>query len=278
MRMRETLPRLLGGMPRQSPIEPPPIFKRVSSSKDESIEFAPEACITVFATRRRTEAKRRGTALLLNLETGRAAIDTDLATELLATGWDVVTADLRATGATAYPRDKVGRAPDHNTAEWAMWIGRPLLGQWVTDVVRLIDVLDHASDRTKEETAIIGVETAGLVATCAAALDGRVDLVATVNSLASFVSDVPFEKQRLGLMVPGILNSVGDVAHLNSLCAPRRLVIAGRVGSTGQPIAPDDHSTSHNWTVAAYRIEQAEKELMLLSDGEAKELVIAFNA
>ena len=111
--------------------------------------------------------------MLLNLETGRAAINSELAAELLATGWDVVTADLRATGPTAYPRDKIGRAPDHNTAEWSLWIGRPLLGQWVTDVVRLLDVLDETADRAQGdraqddraqgETAVIGVETAWLL-------------------------------------------------------------------------------------------------------------------
>ena len=188
-----------------------------------------------------------------------------------------MTADLRATGSTDYPSDKIGRAPDHNTAEWALWIGRPLLGQWVLDVVRLLDVLDESSDRTNEETAIIGVETGGLLAICVAALDGRIDRIATVNSLASFVSDVPFENQRLALMVPGILNAIGDVAHLNSLCAPRRLVIGGRVGGNGKPVAAEDSSISHEWTVEAYRFEQSEKQLVVLPNGEPKQLVEALN-
>ena len=47
--------------------------------------------------------------------------------------------DLRATGALAWPRDKIGGAPDHNTAQWGLWIGRPLLGQWALDVRRLLE-------------------------------------------------------------------------------------------------------------------------------------------
>ena len=135
--------------------------------------------------------------------------------------------DLRATGATAYPRDAIRRAPDHNTAEWSMWIGRPLLGQWVWDVKQLLDVLEKHVGGLPETTAIVGVGPASLVALCTAALDARINRVATIGGLSSYVSDVPYENQRLGIMVPGILRNVGDIPHLAALTAPRRLVIAG---------------------------------------------------
>ena len=34
--------------------------------------------------------------------------------------------------------------PDHNAvAEWGLWVGRPLLGQWVWDIIRWLDFLDE---------------------------------------------------------------------------------------------------------------------------------------
>ena len=50
-----------------------------------------------------------------------------------------------------------------------------------------------------------------------------------MDSLASYVTDAPYKSQRLGLMAPGILREVGDIAHLAALCLPRRVVIAGGV-------------------------------------------------
>ena len=60
------------------------------------------------------------------------------------------------------------------------------------------------------------------MALSAGAVDPRITHVAAVDTLASYVSDVPYQGQRLGVIAPGILREVGDVAHLAALCAPRR--------------------------------------------------------
>jgi hypothetical protein len=62
------------------------------------------------------------------------------------------------------------------------------------------------------------------------ALEPRISRVAASDTLASYVTDVPYEGQRLGTIVPGILRDAGDVAHLAALIAPRRLVIGRRRG------------------------------------------------
>ena len=150
-----------------------------------------------------------------------------------------MTTELRATGKHAWPSDKVGLAPDHNTAEWGLWIGRPMLGQWAFDVRRLLDALEASDETRPRETALIGVGPGGLVALVAAATDPRVTKVAAVGTLASFVSDEPFQGQRLGVIAPGIVKDVGDVAHLAALVAPRRVVIAGGVSGGGKPLDAD---------------------------------------
>ena len=117
-----------------------------------------------------------------------------------------------------------------------MWIGRPQLGQWAYDVSRFLDMTEQGRWRRPPEVVVVGEGPAGLVALTAAATDPRITKVAAVGTLASFVTDVPYQNQRLGTFAPGILRDVGDVAHLAALTAPRRVVIAGGVGPTGAPL------------------------------------------
>ena len=46
--------------------------------------------------------------------------------EAAGTGWAVL--ELRATGRMEVSGDRIGKAPDHNSAEWSLWLGRPLAG------------------------------------------------------------------------------------------------------------------------------------------------------
>jgi hypothetical protein len=130
------------------------------------------------------------------------------------------------------------RAADHNTAQWSMWIGRPLLGQWVYDVHRLLDVLSEPIGEEVGPVTVIGQGPAGVVALCAAAVDDkqRIAHVAAVGTLVSYISDVPYEGQRAGVMAPGIVRDVGDIPHLAGLALPRRVVIAGGVTGGGKPL------------------------------------------
>ena len=273
MMMRDALPRVLGGFPKPGPIA----AKVTPTDRGEQLEFAPEEGIRVFALQQRAKSESKKLALLLDLEQCRDAGGSPLAAALLEAGWDVVTADLRATGATAYPRDKVRRAPDHNSAEWSLWIGRPLLGQWVWDARRLLDVLDNPTGRLPDEVAIIGVGPASLVALCAAALDDRISSVATVGGLASYVSAVPYENQRLGIMAPGILREVGDVPQLAALASPRRVVIAGGVDGAGQSLAGDKLISNYAWTKAVFQLEKSPGELKILPAADPKAVVASLS-
>ena len=69
------------------------------------------------------------------------------------------------------PNDNVGSAPGHNSAEWALWIGRPMLGQWVFDVRRLLDAIEELNGSLPRDVVLIGKGRGGLVALCAAAVD-----------------------------------------------------------------------------------------------------------
>jgi hypothetical protein len=236
--MRTTLiERTLGGLPVPAQVD----FERLevqdtNAATETRWTFVPEPGLELNAVCEHSSGGPDRTAVLLNLEGGAAARQSPLADALRTDGWNVVTLDLRATGARAWPNDTIMRSPDHNTAQWAMWIGRPLLGQWTNDVLQLVDTLELAIGGGVGPVTIIGQGPAGLVALCAAAADDRQKIaqVATVGTLVSYISDVPYEGQRVGIMAPGMLRDVGDIPHLAALALPRRVVIAGGVTGGGQ--------------------------------------------
>jgi hypothetical protein len=213
--------------------------------------------------------------VLLDLDGAEAAAGSGLAAALRTAGWSVLTLDLRATGALAVTRVRSGLSPDHNPAEWSLWIGRPLLGQWIADVQATLRALESADGALPRTLAVIGQGPAGLVATVAAAVDPRITHVAAVGSLGSYVSEVPYEKQWLGLMAPGIVRDVGDIAQVAALIAPRRLVIAGPTSGNGRPLAAEDLTRTFAATRRIYALERAETAFTALPDLDANSVVAA---
>jgi hypothetical protein len=211
----------------------------VGDGKTATIRFQSEPGIWLKTTSRSKDvAKDAPLAIVLDLEGEQKAADSKIVKALRDNGWKVRTVDLRATGALAWPADRIGGAPDHNTAQWGLWIGRPLLGQWTLDVRRLLDAVKRVEGKLPDRIAVVGQGPAGIVALTVGAVDDRVTDVVTVDSLASYVSDAPYKNQRLGTIVPGMVREVGDIAHLAALCLPKRVVIAGRVLGDGTKLSP----------------------------------------
>jgi cephalosporin-C deacetylase-like acetyl esterase len=238
-----------------------------------TLSFQPEPGLVLTARQEPFAPETEKLAVLLDLDGGEKAAANPLAAVLRTAGWSVLTLDLRATGKLAQPHDQIGRAPDHNTAEWSLWLGRPLLSQWVVDARRLLDALQEQDGARPEEILVAGVGPAGLVAICAAALDERITRVATVGSLASYVTEEPYQGQRLGILVPGILRDAGDVAHLAALVAPRRLVIAASVTGSGQPLDAAALETKFAYTRQAYALEGTGNNLRIVATTDAGPLV-----
>ncbi len=269
--MRESMPRVLGGLP-----QPTPLDVEIHRTGDtQSVTLSSEPGITILASRHFAATEPAGLAVLLDLDQGREAADSAVAESFRERHWDVATADLRATGATAHRSDKIGRAPDHNTAEWSMWMGRPLLGQWAWDVHRLLDAFAADARGLPKTVAVVGVGPASLIALCAAALDRRINRVATIGGLTSFVSDVPYEGQRLGILAPGILRDLGDVPQIASLTAPRRLVIAGGVRGAGEPLSMAQLQSDFARTRTVYQLHQAAEQLAIQPTADAATMVAA---
>jgi dienelactone hydrolase len=205
-------------------------------------------------------AARRPACVLLHLDGKEAALKHPLAKALLEKGWLLLAPDLRATGETKPKGDAIGEAPDHNSAEHALWVGRPLLGQWVFDVQCLLDWL--AIQQGLDRTAVCGIGQAGLVALCAAGLlDDRIAAAAAIDAPSSYVTDQAYPAgTRMGLLAPGILR-VGDVPQLAALVAPRRLVVVGGTSSAGRKLTDKLLREGYEFTAAVYKVHKAEGKL-----------------
>jgi len=264
---------VLGGFPPDSPLDVR--VEPAAGDAPRAMHFRSEPGIDLIAHGASFLSPR--TALVLDLDGRQAAENSATAAALRDAGWEVVTADLRATGALAWPNDAIGAAPDHNTAEWGLWIGRPLLGQWTQDVRRIIDALTEHAGQPPAELAVVGLGPAGMVALCAAAADARITAAAAVGSLASLVTDTPYRNQRLGILAPGMLPAIGDVAHLASLIAPRRVVIAGGVHGDGTPLDARALKDAYAAATAVWSALDAPAELVLLAQPEDHALPAALD-
>ena len=99
-------------------------------------------------------------------------------------------------------RDEAGErgfrdAPDHNTAEHALWVGRPLLGQWVFDVLCLLDWLALQPTLDRRRILVAGIGQAGLVALVAAALlDSRVAGAMAIGTTAAYAPEEAYRSRH----------------------------------------------------------------------------------
>ena len=237
---REALAQVLGGMPDACPLN----LQQNVSQDEKSIEllFDTEPGLEIIAkcdnaspTSPQNDQK---IVILVDIDHGAdETFSSSIANELREKGFRVVAPELRATGRFAITADKIGNAPDHNSAEWSLWIGRPLLGQWVWDIHRTLDAIQLQHKSLPSSITIVGIGSSSMIAIAAAALDTRLSAVKTVGGLASYVTDRPYRGQRLGILVPGLLREVGDVGHVAAMIAPRPLVVEGAVKATGDTLS-----------------------------------------
>ena len=236
----ETLATSLGGLPKPLAMT----LRASESTRDKSVEikFETEPGVELFVRCDAAGASPAGStknkiAIVIDIDSGSEKVfDGEQAKRLRSEGWTIVAPELRATGRFAIPGDRIGNAPDHNSAEWSLWIGRPLLGQWAMDVRSTLNAAESHYGSLPKEVAVVGINSSGVIAITAAAMDNRISHAMTFDSLATFVSDQPYRGQRLGLMVPGLLRDVGDIGHLVALIAPRKVTIFGGVTPTGDQL------------------------------------------
>jgi dienelactone hydrolase len=215
--------------------------------------------------------------LLLHLGGRAAALEHPLAAALTDRGITVVVADLRATGSLHPLADAIAGAPDHNSAEHALWIGRPLLGQWVCDVRALLEWMAAQPGMRPGRLGIAGIGHAGLIALCAGGLlEDRVAAVAALDAPVSYVTDQAYAAGwPMGLLAPGILK-VGDVPQLAALTAPRRLLVAGGTRPDGTKLVGRQLEEAFAFPRAMYRLLSSQDSLVVRATPDLGEAVRFF--
>lgn len=231
-------------------------------TKEETFILYPEPGMPVpgVLVRRKDREGPLPIAVLVDPAGKDAALEGRSVRTLIDDGWQVLALDLRATGETALKSETVRDAVDHNSTEWAIWMGRPLLGQWCWDLIRTIDYLVTRDDVDARRLALVGTGAGALAAICTAALDDRIHSVATFGLLSSFASPAPFQGHRMATFVPFLLD-VGDIPYLAALLAPRRLVIARPVNGQNEPLEPDAAATAFSFTEFSYQWYAATNQL-----------------
>jgi len=265
---RDALAAALGPIPADSPLN----LQTTATENGNSIEliFNAEPGLEISAkcdlVSRDSDASRQKLAVLLDVDRGsEQTFSGEIAREFRAKGYAIVAPELRATGRFAGTSDKIGNAIDHNSAEWSLLIGRPLLGQWVYDVRRTLDALTSHIGTLPVETVIVANGSSGVIAIAAAALDHRLVEVTTINGLASYLSDSPYRNQRLGILVPGMLRDIGDIDHISALIAPRLLTVRGAVDGAGETLQADEIDESLQYCEDVYSRHNASSRLKVLT-------------
>lgn len=267
MGMKDALPKVLGPAP-----EPAKGLLKFTGSKREGGKGAAaytmpveEGIVLPGMVRFLTGGAgfgRMPACLMLHLDGKEAAFKHPLAEELVDAGQIVHAVDLRATGALQPKGDAIAGAPDHNSAEHAVWIGRPLLGQWVADVRAALAMVRKQPGVLPGRVHLVGIGQAGLVALIAGALEGKdVRGVAVLDAPVSLVARTGYAAgMRMGLLAPGLLR-VGDVPHLAALVAPGRLLVAGGVAPEGKALDEKALTKALAFTRKVYGLEKADRAL-----------------
>jgi hypothetical protein len=248
-----------------------------ATSPQQRISFESESGIKLTATHTTGKAPQRpGTVIVLSLDEESKLPGNELARKVHESGRRVVSLSLRATGEHAHPGDTIRRTPDHNTAEWSLILGRPLLGQWVRDLRTAITVLTE-NGYADDNLTVIGQGPAGVVALCAAGLDHRIDHTVTVESLGSFISDTPYENQRLGILPNGVIRDVGDISHIAALIAPNKLTICGAVNGAGTTLTNAEVDSTFDPTSHVYKLSGTTGQFSVLPKLSADDIVKKLN-
>jgi dienelactone hydrolase len=220
------------------------------------LELRPEEGLSLPAALRfrRGPAGKMAAFIVLHPDGYSHALDHPVAKSLVAKGAAIVAAECRATGANRPPNDAVHEAADHNSAEHSLWIGRPLLGQWVYDVRCLLDWLSAQPGYDPAALGVVGLGSMGVVALCAAAVDPRIKTVAAVESPVTLITESAYSPTiPMALLAPGLFHA-GDVPQLAALVAPRPLLIADGVNPQGRRRTEKQMQEAYAFTSDVYRM------------------------
>jgi dienelactone hydrolase len=163
--------------------------------------------------------------------------------ELARGGVAVCAADVRGTGdlAPEFGRGNPGYTRAHQGEEdyaWAsLMLGKPLVGQRVTDILAVAAALRGHSSLAGSRVVLAARGSVTVPATFAAALDTGIASLYLAGGLWSFASVVEAENydHPLSNFVPNLLAQT-DLPEVLATLSPRKVIAAGPVDGTRSPV------------------------------------------
>ncbi len=189
--------------------------------------------------RRRGEGLGRPMLLVSPLGS-EAALQTRLADQLSSAGHPLWAITPRGCAELTLPGQALGAdIPDHTLVEWGLWIGRPLLGQWVADILDACLLL--GADGPSSLPAILGWRESALAVLAARALEPTIPLAVALGGPATFQTEGVPHAHRMAIFCPDLL-AAGDIPMLSALAAPAPVMVLDPVRLDGMPA--DEEQTS----------------------------------
>jgi len=208
----------------------------------EALDIDSAAGVHLPAWLFRPREDRGKPVLLLFDPSGRNAgwKESDLCQQLALAGITVCAADVRGIGdlRPEFSAGAPGYARSHESEEDYAWssliLGRPLLGQRVTDMLAAASALRSGLGLQGRKVAVAALGTMAVPALFAGALQKEIDRVYLVGGLSCYRNIIETEVYRHSFtdFIPGILAHT-DLPEIAATFAPRRLVISGAVNAAG---------------------------------------------
>jgi dienelactone hydrolase len=165
----------------------------------------------------------------------------DFAVELAKRGFVVAAPEISCFGErrNSYEHlDRLMGQPEpstcHNTATWAMMLGKSILGLRLRDSMRLIDFLGGLEEADPGRLGAMGISGGGMLTLFLAALDPRIRAFVVSGYYSSFRSSILAVDHCSCNFVPGLL-ALCEMSDIAALAAPRPFLVEA---GTRDPIFP----------------------------------------
>lgn len=213
---------VLGGFPADSPLDASP------STEIGKTFLSPEPGVWVNLDCVKSVDNPTRVVLVVGPMPDGASID-------LPEGTAVMHLSPRGTGATRWPAANTVDCQDYLLAQGSVVLGRPMIGQWVWDILRTVQLLQK--DVPDARFSLYGQGEFGLAAVLAGVIEEDIDAVAASDILSSYVWPDRFD-DRWGLVhfVPNILQ-LGDIPQIAQGIYPRALSIVSPRTGGGSPLS-----------------------------------------
>jgi hypothetical protein len=215
----------------------------------EALEFpsAPKVWVPTWLYLREKSDPKQPLVIVLEPSGRGSPSEGVLPARLAEQGCAACAPDLRGLGDATpeFGRSAARYGREHHSEEHYSWsaliLGKPLLGQRVTDLLAVIRGLRARPDLAGRRLVIAARGTVTVPAQCAAALAQAVASLYLAGGLSSFRSIAETENYAypFGNFVPHMLEHT-DLPDLARSMAPTRLVIAGAVDAAGRRRSPEE--------------------------------------